>query len=368
MKAFDTREKILQEITAIDSQLDVSRVITPFEHILKHAEKAYQELTDIHQKQERYNVSWAFTYAAETLQQLITSAFTKQLKEKIAAYAGTFRNRKRKHVIEKRFAVIQRTLTEKINKTRTSPKVFRTAAALLLLAEMTGTALIVLILSRLAVLVDANITIPQLSVLFLIIFSLIRLFLYRAKTRFLHNWSWGMYQDAVDTAFDGIAIILAASFVLAFHVKKGVFLESKLDTVLTRSLRLLQEPPSKTLKRQRRARHKAARLKTFELEKIEHIRSKLEYQTIAETFTLDSPAASKRKQTITASTPMGTIQIRPPKRQFPAQGESPLPPELPSQESLLTPDAVTVMKKRTTRVMDYLSKKFSIQKSQTPKR
>ncbi len=374
MTSFDTKTKILQEISAIDSQLDTSRVVSPFEHTVAHVEKAYRDLTKIHEQRERYNVNWAFSHASDTIQTLISRAFSRQLKDKIASYAGTFRNRRRKHTIEKRFAVIQRSLTEKVNKTRTSPRVFKTAAAVLLLAEMTFTVVIVLLVSRLAFYINRSISVPQLSILFLAIFGLMRLFLYKAKTRFLHNWSWGLYQDAVDTAFDGIAIIMATSFVLAYHVKRGIFLESKLDAILSRSLRQLQEPPSRVLRKQRRAQHHAGRIKSLELEKIERFRGRLEYQSLQEAFDLKKPGTRRKKGYFTAATSLGSIQVRAPKRQgilpqqqadaplYPAEPEVPMNSELPSTESLLTPDAIQVLKKRTNKVMHYLSKKFSIHK------
>ncbi len=356
MNAFDVREHIYREISAIDSQLDPQRVADPFEHSIKHIEKVYEELTRIHEQRERYNVHWAFSNAVEQIQNIISGVFTKQLKQKISDYALTFKNRRKKDTIEQRFAVMQRALTDKIDKTRTSPIRFKTAEAIMLGAEMIFTLSIVLLAAQTLRVIDRTITIPQLSLLFAAVFGMLRLMLYRAKTRFLSSWSWMLYQDAVDSAFDGIAIVMATSYVLAYHVKRGIFLETKLQSLLSRSLRRLQEPPEGTIRRYRNAQHLSSRLRSIELEKIQRFRFRMEYLALEQAFTLNAP-----KQRRIRKTPRGVkphpLSAEPPRRK--EDNQNPSLQELPEGESLLTEDSIQMLKKRTTKLMDYLSKKFS---------
>ncbi len=377
------RGRILQEIAAIDSQIDSQKAAAPFERTIKHTEKAYDELSLIHEQQERYNVNWAFSHASDTVQGIVTTLFSRQLKQKISEYAGSFRNRKKKQTIEHRFSVIQRALTDRVNKTRTSPKLFRTASGIILLSELIITLLIVLTVARVSSVIDQHISIPRLSLLFVGTFGLMRVVLNKATLRFLHNWSWGLYQDAVDAAFEGIAVVMATSFVLAYHVKRGMFLESKIDTLLSRSLKRLQEPLPRYIRRERKALHRAARLKSLKQEQIQRLRYRMEYLSLQEAFELASVPGIRRSRSFRASTPLGTIHVRTPRRSAKLMPQPDQHPEtadrkqngsfdlffdfpdetssLPSGESLLTPEAVNLMKKRTNRVMDYLSKKFSAQ-------
>ena len=356
MNAFDVRDHIFQEITAIDSQLDPLRVTEPFEHSIRHIEKVYDELTRIHQQRERYNVHWAFSYAVEQIQNIISGVFTKQLKQKISDYSHTFKNRKKKDTIEQRFAVIQRALTDKIDKTRTSPIRFRAAEALMLAAELLFTLVIVLTAAQTLRFIDRTITIPQLSLLFAAVFGLLRLVLYRTKTRFLGNWSWLLYQDAVDSAFDGLAIVLATSYVLAYHVKRGIFLETKLQSLLSRSLRRLQEPPEKNIRRYRKAQHLSARLRSIELEKIQRFRYRMEYLALDQAFTLDAPRQHGKRRIPRGVKPY-PLSAEPPQRK--GRDEPAALRELPEGESLLTEESLQVLKKRTRKLMDYLNRKFS---------
>ncbi len=372
------KKRIEDEVRSIDSQADPVKATAHFISLVSETSRTYEELSLIHLQRERYNIAWAFTYANETLQRLLGGVFPDQVKERIEAYTRKMRNRRKKGNIERKFHIIQRTLTEKVNKTRTSPKFFTTASVVIFSGEIALTLMIVYLVYQLATIVNASVSVPQLSVLSVGIFALLRFFLYRAKTRLLSSWSWNMYQDAVDSAFDGLAIVIAASSVLAYHVRQGTFMESKLDAVLERSLRHLQEPPSRMERRERRAQHQAARLKAFELERIRSMRKKIELRSLHETLGVG---------TRRTSTPLGTISIKAPKPKHPLSplleeeevtkeeearakaqqlissvdpkddaGQSPQP--------IITEEAASWLKKNSSRVISFIGKRFTVHRDE----
>ncbi len=96
----------------------------------------------------------------------------------------------------------------------------------------------IIIVSEISQVFNKAVSIPQLSIIFIGVFGLLRMFLEKANQQFLFNWRWNMYQDTVDNAFNGMIVMMATSYILAFYIKRGTFLED-IDDLLEKSLKEL---------------------------------------------------------------------------------------------------------------------------------
>jgi hypothetical protein len=266
-------------IDLFDPSLEKAKVIAPFEHSLAAIEHDYEELIQLSQHRERYNVLWAFSYANSRLQQEVSKVFTDQVKEKILSHAGSHRNKERQQTIVKKFSVIEDHLTDMIHRTRTSTRAFRSATVLISLAEIMITFLIVILVAEISQMIDRAVSIPQLSIIFIGVFGLMRMFLEKAKERFLFNWRWNMYQDTVDRAFRGIIIMTSTSYILAYYIKRGTFLQD-IDDLLEKTLTELFRKESQQEMRTRRAAHITARSRQLTLERITQLKLQMDKKTI----------------------------------------------------------------------------------------
>jgi len=73
---------------------------------------------------------------------------------------------------------------------------------------------------------------------------------------------------------------MAASCILAYHVKQGTFLENELGEILTKSVQDLRRPPTRQQKRERHAQHKAARLIIRREERLAALKKRIEKQAV----------------------------------------------------------------------------------------
>ena len=283
---FDIKDLIEQMITKFDDSLDPARVTAPFRDSISILDRDYTELIRMSRQRERYNVSWAFSYANEQLQQIAAHIFTSQVKDRIISNANSYRNRKHRDAILKKFSVIERNLTSKIRKTGTSARAFRTAAILISLAEIIITLAIVLIVAEISQAIDRAVSIPQMSMIFIGVFGLLRMFLEKAKQQFLFNWRWNMFQDTVDTAFNGMAVMMTTSYMLAYYIKRGTFLED-IDDLLEKAVDELSRRPDKRELRERRAAHIVARKRQETLERITSLKMHMDKDVIHEAIGLE---------------------------------------------------------------------------------
>ena len=218
MYAVEPERLIHDSIILIDSRLDAVRVTAPFDETIRHLSEVYHDLADIGREQSVYQNTWAYEHAHIELKTIISTLFSDQVLERIRSYSGSFRNRRRQEDILKKFSAVTDHLSETIQ----------------------------------------AVPIPQLSLLFIGIFGVIRLLLEQAKQRFLMHWRWTRYLDTVDKAFEGISVLTAISCILAYHVKRGTFLE-EMDDLLEKGVALLGRRTTPDERRRRRATHKASR-------------------------------------------------------------------------------------------------------------
>lgn len=270
----DIREKINSSIMEIDSSLDIDKVTTPFKKTIKDINCVYADLSGISRKRDTYNNAWAFSHAYEQMHLIIDHLFSIKVTEKIFSYSRSFRNRKQQADILKKFRTITSNLSDILHKTSTSQRLFKTTIWLIALAEGVVSLVIVLFITETASAFNSAVSLPQLSLLFLIVFGSLRLLLERLKSRIMQNWRWTRYQATVDRAFNSIAIAAGISCILADHVKKGTFLE-KIDDLLEKGVDLLKKPDTREEKIIRRAAHRAARLLADQEEKLGGLRRSL---------------------------------------------------------------------------------------------
>ena len=237
---------------------------------------------------------------------IIDHLFSVKVTEKIFSYSRSFRNRKKQADILKKFRAITSNLSDILHKTSTSQRLFKTTIWLIALAEGVVSLVIVLFITETASAFNSAVSLPQLSLLFLIVFGSLRLVLERLKSRVMQNWRWARYQITVDRAFNSIAIAAGISCILADHVRKGTFLE-KIDDLLEKGVDLLRKPDTKEEKRRRRATHQSARLLANQEEKLGNLKRSLS-QKNAIYLTINS------NKPITSVTP--TIQKFDEKREF----------------------------------------------------
>jgi len=211
MKAFDISTLIDQEIRSLENSVDPKQITAPFQSLIRQIDTVYDELSAISEHRKRYNLSWAFTYANDQLQKLVLDVYSEKLQQTIDSYSRSYRNRKKRDSIHFKFRSIQRLLIDRINRTRTSPRGFDFARTVILIAEIFITLGIVLGVAQLAAYIDTAVSLPKLSIIFVVIFALIRMVLYKGKELFLFTMGWDMYQNTVDKAFEGFAILMAAS-------------------------------------------------------------------------------------------------------------------------------------------------------------
>ena len=270
----DIREKINSSIMEIDSTIDIDKITTPFKKTIKEINSVYGDLSVISRKRDTYNNAWAFSYAYEQMHLIIDHLFSVKVTEKIFSYSRSFRNRKKQTDILKKFHTITSNLSDILHKTSTSQRLFKTTIWLIALAEGVVSLVIVLFITETASAFNRAVSLPQLSLLFLIVFGSLRLLLERLKSRIMQNWRWTRYQATVDRAFNSIAIAAGISCILAEHVKKGTFLE-KIDDLLEKGVDLLKRPDTREEKTIRRAAHRSARLLAGQEEKLGGLRRSL---------------------------------------------------------------------------------------------
>ena len=266
----DIREKINSSIMEIDNSVDIDKVTTPFNKTIKDINSVYAELSGLSRKRDTYNNAWAFSHAYEQMHVIIDHLFSVKVTEKIFSYSRSFRNRKKQADILKKFRAITSNLSDILHKTSTSQRLFKTTIWLIALAEGVVSLVIVLFITETASAFNSAVSLPQLSLLFLIVFGSLRLVLERLKSRVMQNWRWARYQITVDRAFNSIAIAAGISCILADHVRKGTFLE-KIDDLLEKGVDLLRKPDTKEEKKRRRAAHQSARLLANQEEKLSRL-------------------------------------------------------------------------------------------------
>lgn len=271
MEAFSLREKIWLTIQELDSSLDPELVMLPFEDHLNHMVTSQAELSSLSEHRDQYQNSWAFSYANEEFQKIISGVFTMGVQERIQAYAGKHKNRFQKDDIIKKFEVIEHRLRADIRKTHSSPRSFQTANYIVAMAEIILTLAIVLGITEVTRAVNEAISLPKISILIVGVFGILKMLLEKAKQRILMNWRWNTYQDTVDKAFDGLAVISAIGYMLAAYVQQGSFL-AQIDDLLEKGVTLLTKPMTKEEKRIRRAKHKASYLHGQQMERLKELR------------------------------------------------------------------------------------------------
>jgi len=283
----------------IDSSIDIDRVTIPFNKTIHDINSVYADLSGISRKRDTYNNSWAFSYAYEQMHAIIDHLFSVKVTEKIFSYSRSFRNRKKQVDILKKFRAITSNLSDILHKTSTSQRLFKTTIWLIALAEGVVSLIIVLFITETASAFNRAVSLPQLSLLFLVVFGFIRLVLERLKSRVMQNWRWARYQATVDRAFNSIAIAAGISCILADLVKKGTFLE-KIDDLLEKGVDLLRKPDTREEKRIRRAAHRSARLLADQEEKLGSLKRSLSqkndnYRTINKNESMKSITPKVRK-------------------------------------------------------------------------
>ena len=254
----------------IDNSVDIDKVTTPFNKTIKDINSVYAELSGLSRKRDTYNNAWAFSHAYEQMHVIIDHLFSVKVTEKIFSYSRSFRNRKKQADILKKFRAITSNLSDILHITSNSQRLFKTTIWLIALAEGVVSLVIVLFITETASAFNSAVSLPQLSLLFLIVFGSLRLVLERLKSRVMQNWRWARYQITVDRAFNSIAIAAGISCILADHVRKGTFLE-KIDDLLEKGVDLLRKPDTKEEKRRRRATHQSARLLANQEEKLSRL-------------------------------------------------------------------------------------------------
>jgi len=285
----DIREKINSSIMEIDSSVDIDKVTTPFNKTIKDINSVYADLSGISRKRDTYNNAWAFSHAYEQMHVIIDHLFSVKVTEKIFSYSRSFRNRKKQADILKKFRTITTNLSDILHKTSTSQRLFKTTIWLIALAEGVVSLVIVLFITESASAFNRAVSLPQLSLLFLIVFGSLRLVLERLKSRIMQNWRWARYQATVDRALNSIAIAAGISCILADHVKKGTFLE-KIDDLLEKGVDLLKRPDTRKEKQIRRAAHQSARLLANQEEKLGNLKRALSQKnTLYQTINRDQP-------------------------------------------------------------------------------
>ncbi len=266
----DIREKINSSIMEIDSSMDIDKVTAPFNKTIKDINSVYTDLSGISRKRDTYNNAWAFSHAYEQMHVIIDHLFSVKVTEKIFSYSRSFRNRKQQSDILKKFRIITSNLSDILHKTSTSQRLFKTTIWLIALAEGVISLVIVLFITETASAFNRAVSLPQLSLLFLIVFGSLRLLLERIKSKIMQNWRWARYQATVDRAFNSIAIATGISCILADYVKKGTFLE-KIDDLLEKGVDLLKKHDTREEKQIRRAAHRSARILADQQEKLSRL-------------------------------------------------------------------------------------------------
>ncbi len=279
MRPSDITRRITNMIESFDHTVTPDKIAEPFGSTIAGLERDYIELIRLSQQRERYNPSWAFSFAHEKLQHELSHIFTTQVKDEILGHAEAHKNRERKDIILTKFSVIEQHLTTKIMKTANYSRTFKTATFLISAAEILLTFLIVIIVTEVSRAINKAVSIPQMSFIFIGVFGLMRLFLEKGKNRFLYTWRWNMYLDTVDTAYHGLITMTATTCMLAFYMKRGTFLED-IDDLLEKSLNELSRRPSKEEKARRRASHQVARKKMETNERINILTQRLDTKTV----------------------------------------------------------------------------------------
>jgi hypothetical protein len=274
----DITSKITATVISLNGPHEVDKITAPFAQTISKIESAYAELSSISRYRNTYNSTWAFSYAFSRMHALANQLFSLEVSEKIAVYAGSFKNRSRKQDILKKYEKITDNLSDLIRKTGTSQKLYRTTIWLISLAEGVISLIIVMLITEFAAVFNRAVSLPQLSLLFLGVFGSLRLILERLKTRFLRNWRWTRYQDSVDQAFGSIAAAAGISCILAHHIRQGTFLE-QIDDLLEVGLSLLHEKPTPEERRSRRAAHRSARLLAEQRERLEKLQGPQPHQS-----------------------------------------------------------------------------------------
>lgn len=294
-------------IEGFDHTISPEKIIEPFRGTVSTLECDYNELIKISQQRERYNPSWAFSYAHEKLQHELSHIFTKKVKDQILGHAEAHKNRERKDVILTKFSVIEQHLTTKIKKTANYSRAFKTATFLISTAEILLTFLIVVLVTQISQAINKAVSIPQMSIIFIGVFGLVRLFLEKGKNRFLYSWRWNMYLDTIDTAYHGLITMSATTCMLAFYMKRGTFLED-IDDLLEKSLEELSRKPSKEEKYARRTSHQIARKKLEVSERISRLTQRLDTQTVHAIMGLESKEPIEKEARVPYKAILGKIK------------------------------------------------------------
>lgn len=269
------RDSLKSTIIHLNGQEGADRITAPFEQTISKLEKVYNELSSISRHRNTYNSNWAISHAFKEMHTLTEHLFSYEVSDKIEGYIKSFRNRKSKHDIQRKYEKINSVISELIRKNATSQKLYRTTVWIISVAEGVISLSIVLLITEFAAAFNRAVSLPQFSLLFMGVFGSLRLILERLKTRTLQNWRWKRYQESVDTAFTVIAKAAGISCILAHHIRQGTFLE-EVDDILENGFTLMKEPPSKEERRIRRAGHSSQRLIAEQME----INEELEYKLL----------------------------------------------------------------------------------------
>ncbi len=288
MGATDITSRIQDMISSFDPSIEAEAAVSSFRGTIQRLETDYRDLIILSQQRERYNPSWAFSHAHAKLKHELSHIFTRRVKDQILKQAGTHRNRDRQDVILKKFSVIEENLTVKIQKAGTYSKAFRTTAFLISSAELLLSLSIVILVTQLSQLFSSAVTIslPQLSIIFIGVFGLMRLLLEKGKSRFLNSWRWNMYVDTIDTAYHGLVIMMATTCLLAYYMKRGTFLED-IDDLLEKSLDELSRKVTREERKRRKAAHLVARKRMETTERISLLTQRLDTETVHSIMGLD---------------------------------------------------------------------------------
>jgi hypothetical protein len=257
-------------VAALQGSHDTQAVIGPFGDVLQTMETAYAELSSISRYRAAYNSSWAFSYAFTRMHALVNQLLTEEVTAKIRQYTDRSKNRASREDIIRKYAKITENLSDLIRRTGTSQRLYRTTIWLLSLAEGLISLIIVVLITQFSAAFSRAVSLPKLSLLFLTVFGSLRLLLERLKSRVLENWRWTRYQESVDRAFGSIAAAAGISFLLAYHIRQGTFLD-QIDDLLEDGAVLLSAKPSPEQRRLRRAAHRSARLIALQRERIERL-------------------------------------------------------------------------------------------------
>lgn len=287
MGSFSIRESAENYIKVFDPRTDSAKALALFSHQIGELEADYADLVSIGQQREKYNVSWAFSYAKGKLQHDVMSIFTDEVRSLVLSYTESHKNRQDRDRILTKFSVIEDHLASSLNRSSRAALSSRSATFAVTIAEFGLSFLIVILIAQISQMIDRAVSIPQLSLLFIGIFGTLRMLLEKVKQRSLLVFRWNMFQDSIDSSFNTMAILTAVSCLILHYMKSGSFLYS-IDDLLEKAATALEEKPDRKTARERRASHAVARRRQLISERIGELQLQMDKELVQKALDLQS--------------------------------------------------------------------------------